>query len=399
MGLYIGARKEGMLPEFVEQSLKSGYLTTPRKWGVRFDGENPGGTRTYNAAGMVWQRSCNSVAGRDDFKVASRIFNPRLCLTKYDLSKGKRVVVAYEGDSNWAAAVKNTNLDYMREFVPFYYQRPSKYEWIISDTPLPGFNIDPMHYHKGRVYEKVRISAYKVGDGWKSRPGINPIVSQSQNSFKNNFKNRGWRVIDYPAWCSIVMLGLVKYANLNFQNTIAKGNTSTNDRLVTGNTQSVKGLDGSPTNNTTTNESMRMFGIENFYGDLYTLMEGIYFNANKIYLKESLDIDKNIVVGDLTEANGFRQVGTIPNAGVTWIKNFAYDSRCDWGMWAVEGGDPHPTEDTFTAGTGFYVAIMGGGYNENTYCGPFYMNATWNPDSAGANVGCFAMEFDEEDNG
>ena len=125
MGLCIGNFSNGILPTSVKESIGA---DTPM-YGVKFDGTNSAGIRTYDAATLNWTPSTASVAGVDDFANLAP-FNVKECITQYNSSTGEREVLAYKGDSNWASLVASKTGDRMIEFPVFYYRRPSKYEFI-----------------------------------------------------------------------------------------------------------------------------------------------------------------------------------------------------------------------------------------------------------------------------
>lgn len=277
MGLCIGNFNNNILPTSVKESIGA---DTPM-YGVKFDGTNSAGIRTYDAATLNWTPSTASVAGVDDFANLAP-FNVKECITQYNSSTGEREVLAYKGDSNWASLVASKTGDRMIEFPVFYYRRPSKYEFIVSPTYKNGFQPSPWHYRKGELKEVRRISKYNIDTNYASQTGTTPRVSTNMNTFRTNFRAKGWYMMDYDAWYSLSILMLVKYANMNLQSTVGLGWQSGSAVIANGKADTVLGLDGSKTS-VSTNESVLTFGIENFYANEWKYLDGIYGYGGYLY--------------------------------------------------------------------------------------------------------------------
>ena len=65
MGFCMGNFDSSILPDAIKSSI--GVTGIP-KYGVKFDGTNSAGVRTYDAANLVWTPSTSTVRGQDDFK-------------------------------------------------------------------------------------------------------------------------------------------------------------------------------------------------------------------------------------------------------------------------------------------------------------------------------------------
>src|SRR5574344_1750769 len=215
MGLCIGNFNNNILPTSVKESIGA---DTPM-YGVKFDGTNSAGIRTYDAATLNWTPSTASVAGVDDFANLAP-FNVKECITQYNSGTGEREVLAYKGDSNWNSLVAAKTGDRMIEFPVFYYRRPSKYEFIVSPTYKAVFQPSPWHYRKGELKEVRRISKYNIDTNYASQTGTTPRVNTNMNTFRTNLRAKGWYIMDCDAWYSLSILMLVKYANMNLQSTV-----------------------------------------------------------------------------------------------------------------------------------------------------------------------------------
>jgi hypothetical protein len=150
------------------------------------------------------------------------------------------------------------------------------------------------------------------------------------NTFRTNLRTKGLNMISAPAWYSMVMLMLVKYANTDVQSIVSYGWGSGNTTHTTGSADSVLGLDGSATS-VSTNEGALTFGIESFYGDCWKYIDGCFLYDNVIYLKDVEDVTSDPTsLADLQAS--YTQVATPVWAGGnnSAITSIANDTTQDW---------------------------------------------------------------------
>ena len=388
MGLCIGNFSNDILPTSVKESIGA---DTPM-YGVKFDGTNSAGIRTYNAATLNWTPSTASVAGVDDFANLAP-FNVKECITQYNSSTGEREVLAYKGDSNWASLVASKTGDRMIEFPVFYYRRPSKYEFIVSPTYKPGFQPSPWHYRKGALKEVRRISKYNIDTNYASQTGTSPRVNTNMNTFRTNLRAKGWYMMDYDAWYSIAILMLVKYANMNIQSVVGLGNTSSSSPIASGNADTVLGLDGSKTG-MTTSESVLTFGIENFYANEWKYLDGIYGYGGYLYKKDVEDMTSDPTSASDLTGGTYEKINTavIASANNSAISDISFDSTYPHVMFPTAVGSPNPSGDICSANTNFNLVALSGSYNADLMSGLFAFYVAAAVGFAYSTVGVCAIE-------
>ena len=182
MGLFIGDIDKSWLPT----DITSAMLSSHKIYGVSFDGSSHVGIRLYDSVGLRWTPSSEAAAGIDDFKNLAP-FNVKKCVTQYNSSTGKREVLAYEGDTNYATLIANKTGDRMVEFPKFYYKRPNRWTWLVSPDYVQGFLPSPMHFRNGTMHDVVRVSEYMLstsGSTVISQPGTTPMVSTPIADFR-----------------------------------------------------------------------------------------------------------------------------------------------------------------------------------------------------------------------
>lgn len=367
MGLCIGNFNNNILPTSVKESIGA---DTPM-YGVKFDGTNSAGIRTYNAATLNWTPSTASVAGVDDFANLTP-FNVKECITQYNSNTGEREVLAYKGDSNWASLVSAKTGDRMIEFPVFYYRRPSKYEFIVSPTYKNGFQPSPWHYRKGVLKEVRRISKYNIDTNYASQTGTSLRVNTNMNTLRTNLRAKGWYMMDYDAWYSIAILMLVKYANMNLQSTVGLGYQSGSSVIANGNADTVLGLDGSKTS-VTTNESVLTFGIENFYANASKFLDGLFGYGGYLYKKDVEDMTSDPTSASDLTGGTYEKINTavIASADNSAISDISFDSIYPHLMFPTAIGSPNPSGDDCWADTSFRFVCVGGAHSIGLSSGLF----------------------------
>ena len=367
MGLLIGNIPNTILPEQVKQAVNEDIPM----YGVKFSSSSTVGVRTYDAAHLNWSRSSNSQAGEDDFKDLAP-FNVKEVCRVWD-STNNTASYLYKtdySDTEWQTIRNGTHVtidgDIMIEVPEFWYRRVSTAEGleiIVAPEYKVGFTPDPWHYEKGVHHQKRYISKYPVGQNYKIRSGISPLVNINMNTFRTNLRTKDLNMISAPAWYSLTMLMLVKYASTDVQATVSAGWNSGNTTHTTGSADSVLGLDGSATS-VATNEGALTFGVESFYGDCWKYIDGCFLYDNMIYLKDVEDVTSDPTsLADLQAS--YTQVATPVWAGGnnTSITSIANDTVYDWLLYPSNANGSSKTivcNDNFWSTSGLRLLLLGG---------------------------------------
>ena len=366
MGLLIGNVDTSFIPDSVKAALDE---TVPM-YGVLFEPDNTVGTRTYDAAGLVWQRSSNTVEGIDNFKNIVPFKTRECCRIWNDTSKTASYV--YKDDysnTEWETIRKGTHAsisgDIMIEVSEFWYRRvqreDKKFEIVVAPKYKAGFKPDPWHYVNGKHYEKRYISKYKLNEGFKSLSGQTPTTNTTLNTARTALKAKGMNELTLEAYYSLVMLMLVKYATTDVQNVVANGIASDYITQNTGGTDNVLGADGSATT-LSANENALALGIEDFWGNVWSYIDGAVGYAGKIYFK---DVDS--IQTDPSSANDLvtwtATTSTYPNgSGSAQITAIANDAEYDWLF--IPSTDTNATtqttNDTYFPAYGLQCLFVGG---------------------------------------
>ena len=402
MGLLIGNIQNTILPEQVKQAVNEDIPM----YGVKFSSSSTVGVRTYDAAHLNWSRSSNSQAGEDDFKDIAPFNVKEVCRVWNSTNNTASYLYKTDySDDEWQTIRNGTHAtidgDIMIEVPEFWYRRVSTAEGleiIVAPEYKVGFTPDPWHNEKGVHHQKRYISKYPIGKNYKIRSGISPLASTNMNTFRTNLRTKDLNMISAPAWYSLVMLMLVKYASTDVQATVSAGR-SDDDIMepsvrVTGSTDSVLGLDGSATS-VATNEEALTFGVESFYGGCWKYIDGCFIYDNVVYLKDVEDVmsDPTSLV-DLQAS--YMQVTTPVLAGGSnsHITSIANDATHDWLFFPSNASGSSKTivcNDAFWSASGLRILKLGGYFVTNTSNGLFCWGSYATIDTSSNSNGSMAI--------
>ena len=377
MGLLIGNIPNTILPEQVKQAVNEDIPM----YGVKFSSSSTVGVRTYDAAHLNWSRSSNSQAGEDDFKDLAPFNVKEVCRVWNSANNTASYLYKTDySDDEWQTIRAGTHAtidgDIMIEVPEFWYRRVSTAEGleiIVAPEYKVGFTPDPWHYEKGVHHQKRYISKYPIGQNYKIRSGIAPLTNTNMNTFRTNLRAKALNMISAPAWYSLTMLMLVKYASTDVQATVSAGR-SDDDIMepgvrVTGSTDSILGLDGSATS-IATNEEALTFGVESFYGDCWKYVDGCFVYDNVVYLNDVEDVMSDPTsLADLQAS--YTQVATPVLAGGnnSIITSVANDTVYDWLLYPSNASGSSKTivcGDGFWSASGLRLLKLGGYILTNT---------------------------------
>ena len=396
MGLLIGNVDTSFIPDSVKTALDE---TVPM-YGVLFEPSKTMGTRTYDAAGLTWNRSSNTVEGIDNFKNIAP-FKTRECCRIWDDTQKKATYVYKDDytDAEWEPIRKGTHAsikgDIMIEVNEFWYRRvqreDKKFEIIVAPKYKAGFKPDPWHYVNGKHYDKRYISKYKLSGNFNSLSGQTPRTNTALNTARTALQAKGMNELTFQAQYSLVMLMLVKYATTDVQAIVANGYSSGEHVWATGSADNVKGMDGSATV-VTANESALALGIEDFWGNVWSYIDGAVCYAGKTYFKDVDTIQTDPTVNDL--ASRTATTSTYPNGGrQTLITAIANDADYDWLF--IPSADTNATTQTvndyFWSNDGLLGPMVGSDTWNSSACGLFAFACLYNVGFTNAYCGFCAI--------
>ena len=368
--------------------------------GVEVDFENMKFTRLGGAVNKH---------GGDDFDSINAFGGRRRC----NLADNG-TVNAYCGEAGYKEDGSNGQV--MVEQPKFYYKVvPLKTETVgsgvllrkaryyVSDEAKTGFKLHPAFIMDGQELDKVYVSAFEAtsydvsastyitndaqtvdfsNDKIASIAGAKPMSGLSQaGATRAGFRSisakrgTGWSQGLVQTSTMSELLMLIEYATFNMQAAIGRGDvdktddSSTNMSENTGATSSLGNKSGA-VRKASGVELVSYRGEENFWGNIWTWVDGININYGKIFIADHNFADDT--------NSGYTDTGiTCIDAG-GYVSAFVYDETYDWLFIAgeVAGNEALPVSDYFWQQNTqqWTVAILGANWDDASHAGAFYWN-------------------------
>lgn len=314
-----------------------------------------------------------------------------------------------------AAAYDGTHGQVMVEIPKFYYSSgvvaTNAYEYYVSDKPLTGYSVHPAFVRNEVEKDKIYFSAfegfYSSADGamrsvadvvpstssGTSDGGLTPIaaypattvdphgIDTNGGDIRNcrywaQQRGAGWEQQDFLATCALQLLYIVEYADWDTQSTIGKGvvdksSLTHNNSDKTGATVSLGNTSGrqSGTDGLT---AVSYRGVENFWGNIYTWVDGINVTGSSAPAYTAFVSDHSFESDKITSP--YASIGAHVNTSAAWgnINNIAYNEGYSFLGGSVSGTSyASHLFDGFYSNTTGRVALFGGSWSLGSQAGGF----------------------------
>lgn len=404
MGFYIGnISSTWKFPEFITAETLSRHTI----YGVSFDGITHKGVRLYDAEGLNWSPSSTTLLGDDDFH-SRKPFKFKRCLMTTGGWGESCTINSYYDDLGLTLAQYNQkavdeNLDRFIEYDCYYYSRPNAWTWLISPDYIDGFYPCPACDRGGKILSKWYMGEYMPNDSYKILEGQYPHVNILVADARTALRSKGYRLSDYANYNSVVMLALVKYADLNFQYCLGRGYDSGDSRQVSSG-DAILGDDGYNGATRDANASIKVMGITDLYSNVSKSCDAIFESGGYVYINDDLDITE-LPTMDTWQAMGYKKVNSTLATGYdSCIKEFVYDSQFPWMTFpkAIGGDETNPIGDKcwMNNNTAIRSVLLGGWAHNETANGPFcwYSNDRTLLEVTFDSIGCLATAFPKTNN-
>lgn len=327
------------------------------------------------------------------------------------------VVNAWYGDTGFSYTGSNGQV---MVWVPKFWYRAVKdvatgyISYWISGQPLPGYKVHPAFITNGKEMAGFFIGAFQActydvsgsaynltdaagvdttatsGDKLASITGAKP-TSGLNNSitlplFRVLAQNRGsgWNLQNFNQIAAVELLYLIEYASFYSQSVLSVGVTnipddgSTNMAVNAGFTAGT-GTGSSDLGNASGQVSISHYqtaqttypfsyrGIENFYGNIWTWVDGININNNVPWIADN-------GFASSTYAAPYVSTGLTLLQSNDWVTQIAFAAKLDYGFLAQTGGGSSSTYLTnyYYESTGDMAAFFGGLWKVGAFAGAFF---------------------------
>jgi len=335
-------------------------------------------------------------------------------------------------DCSTPANLDGTDGQVMVEIPKFYYSYDytgTTHSWSISLAQQAGMSLHPAFNKNGSEVDYRYIGAYEgsmyddslsqmvpaasivsnmyaSGDKLCSvtASGIYPKTNETRAEYRSMATERGtgWRQQDYDLVSAIQLLYVIEYASWYSQSVIGAGRTNLSDGTWTAGSYigvcGLSNLDGNGTNAVQNGGSsgydtdyMTYRGIENFFGNVWKLVDGFNINDNIPYVSNT-DTD----FADDTTTN-YTRLEDLGESGITLINSNGYQTtleQIDRGFLPSAAGGYSSTyiTDYYYQNSGWRVASLGGFAHHGGAAGFFFWSLSFSSSYDVASVGgrvCF----------
>lgn len=406
--------------------------------GVEWDVTNQSFTRLESAVGLTAGADFNNVY-------------PYSKIRRCNLSNAG-VVTAYYGQESFKE--DGTNGQVMVEIPKFYYKTqpvtytmannvitPTKIRYYLANTQMQGFSLHPAFIRDGEAIDYVYVGAYEAvaydisaskysddfafdeaGDILGSVKGFKPISGKNATFTRAiarkmaRRRGTGWEQLDFLSVSAIQLLMLIEFASFDVQTAVGPGistktdDTTSNMAEKTGYTSALGNTSGEADTSSSTYKAVSYRGIENFWGNIWTWVDGINIQNNSEGYPWIADHDfaDNLMTDPYERING-----KLPKVN-GYIDALIYDGAHDFAMLpaSATGASNKPVNDNYwqnVAGSAMTVAVLGGRWFGGSVCGGWCWSLTdassYSVRTVGARVGFYkktthseaALAIDDED--
>ena len=214
--------------------------------------------------------------------------------------------------------------------------------------------------------DKIYIGAYlgyDLSSKLRSLSGKSPTADKTMGAFRTIAQANGTGYQQFPFYqlTLIQILYIMKYGSLNSQIALGRGYVDKNAATITTGGTNSKGF---CFGETTGRQQMKIFGIEDFWGNIYQLIDGLYCDASWAIL---------------TTYNAFNDTGSgylFSNSSGNIAKTSGYMNKAQGGTqtgFITKTGDG--SETTYYADASYlgasYLPYFGGYWEDASYAGAF----------------------------
>lgn len=221
-----------------------------------------------------------------------------------------------------------------------------------------------------------------------SRSRVSPTASTSLTDFRTYAVNRGtgYSLESFFPRTLMQCLYVIIYKNLDSQTALGQGLTSVSAKVNTGGTNSQSFCYGTASGT----DQVKFLGIEDFWGNLYGWLDGIYLDSN---FNIKTDYKNSVFIG--TDGNNF-QFSTATGASRNY---YGYINKIigtnTTGFVKDYNNNTDGSESTYFSDIGWVnsgrFGYCGGDWDYGAYAGAFYLSLYDSASSSYSNVGARLM--------
>lgn len=338
--------------------------------------------RTDEGVGLIANATHDGTAVQNDFDNLS----PWKDIISFNYDHSQNLVTAYYGDDGFSFVPENTKVNVFTKIPQFWYKRwidEDDYEHIqIADYAASGF-LESKEFAAGRYPFQGSTSTPR------SISGLAPLTNTSGEDYKTATLSMGnnFCLLDWKALGAIQFLYLVEYADYNSQDKLGYGicgyELGENGKTNSGQLDNLGMKSGCLNNDKFHSVSYR--GIEDIFGHIFQLIDGVNINNSQAY-----------VCDDYTKYEfekydeDYEQIGYVNASSEGFISKMGLDENYPLLMLPI-GSDGNNENDYITdyyvLGTGNQAFRYGGNYVFNLKAGFFCVACNTNASNVSIPLG------------
>lgn len=260
----------------------------------------------------------------------------------------------------------------------------------VTNKQTTGYDAFAHHDHSGNIMPYAFLPVYNgslVSSKLRSLSGQTPMVSQTATNERTYAQANG-DIYDIETFSDRNLLTVLCYLigkSLDTQTVFGMGRCNASNMISTG-TMNDKGLFWGATDGTS---GVKVFGVENPWGNIYHRIVGLMASANTIYTKLTYGTeDGSSVTGYNLTASGYVSVGTMGGTNGGYISKMKASNNALYPQTASGSSSTYYCDGLYyTTSGGTYMALVGGGWDGAALCGAAFANLSNAPSNADGSGG------------
>ena len=256
-----------------------------------------------------------------------------------------------------------------------------QYIWVTDNPNAEGFCYLAHSLDSEGDCDKIYIGAYLAHRNiWLfSSSGVLPISNITLTSARNYLYSNNFQLLSFYSLTLLQCLYVIIYKNLNSQQALGQGYTSASAKANTGSTNTKPFCYGNPNSGT---EHVKFLGIEDFYGNLYQWVDGLYCDSSY-----NIKTDYNNFTG--TDGSAFRYS---QSSGIS-SNIFGYTSRIQgtnntgFILKSAAGSTSTYYADDAVLDSGCF-GFFGGYWSDGADAGAFQLRVSYAASDSASALGC-----------
>ena len=255
-----------------------------------------------------------------------------------------------------------------------------QYIWVTDNPNAEGFCYLAHSLDSEGDCDKIYIGAYLAHRNLYllSSSGVSPISNISLTSARNYLYSNNFQLLSFYPLTLLQCLYVIIYKNLNSQVALGQGYTNASAKDKTGSTDTKPFCYGNPNSGT---EHVKFLGIEDFYGNLFQWIDGLYCDSSY-----NVKTDYNNFTGE--DGSAFRY----SQSGFSFIMG-GYINKIS----GTNNGGFVPLSASGSSSTYFadYASLssdcfghFGGIWSAGTYAGAFQLRVNYAASTSTSYLGC-----------